>query len=129
VKEDFRVDVVVEPRQNAPEQEIDIALTKVAELQLVRDNRNHLNRDSRILAAKSVDHCWQHANDDRIGCSHPNFADGRINQEFYILYCLAQIIEYRRPAIEQGQAILRWFDSLVATIKETDAEGLFQFGY
>jgi hypothetical protein len=42
---------------------------------------------------------------------------------------LAQIIEYRRPAIEQGQAILRWFDSLVATIKETDAEGLFQFGY
>ena len=41
-------------------------------------SRNALKRDARILAAKSVDHCWQHANDDRIGHSHSNFADGRI---------------------------------------------------
>jgi hypothetical protein len=59
--------------------------------------------------------------------SNPQFPGRRVREKRDVLHALTQIIEYGRPAIQQGAAVLGRLDPLAMAVEQANAERLLQF--
>jgi hypothetical protein len=84
--------------------------------------------DARVPAGEPVDHRQHRPGGDRLGAPDPQLARRRIGEEFDVLHALAQLVENRDAAPDDGLAVLRRRDAPGAAFEQAHAERMLEIG-
>src|SRR6266404_3608244 len=127
VKEKFEVQSLVCSGAESPyDQEIDVTLAQFT-AQWLQICGHEMKHDARIAPGEPIDDGRNEACGQNGGASDPHFPSRRIGEKLDVLHRLAQVIEYGHSAIEQGATVLGRLDALGVALKQSHANGTFQF--
>src|ERR1051325_9305513 len=107
--------------------EVDAAIEKHGVERLHKSGREGKS-DARMASREAIDDRGNEARGKRRDGANANFSTYGIGEKLDLVYCLAQIVEHRRPALEQGATVGGRLDTPRGAVEQGHSKRRLQVG-